>query len=187
LALLALALGAPESGASGIPANPWIPDFARLQYAGQAGLLSLGAGYAWWDDRVEISANYGYIPYFVSRQSIHTFSERNSLSTGKSLSGNRWAWEPLLAGIVTNFTLGDRFQVYLPKAEGGYYWPDALYFWFFAGTRLDYIAPRPAPLRCLGIQMEIGTIHPYLQAYLKNREIGLEDILSLSISVQANR
>lgn len=187
LLTIGLGLGALESRAFENRLNPWIPDFARLQYAGQAGLVSLGAGYDWWDDRVEVSASYGYIPYFVARQNIHTFSERNSLSTGKFGLRNRLAWEPLLAGIVTNFTLGDRFQVYLPKTEGGYYWPDALYFWFFASTRFDYIAPQPALLRRIGIQMEIGTIHPYLQAYLKNREVGLADILSLSISVQVYR
>lgn len=191
--LLALILAAaPAMAASGSPApenrwSPWLPDLARLQFAGQAGLFSLGAGYAWWEDRVEVSANYGYIPYFVARQNIHTFSERNSFAPGGFRLGNRLAVQPLLAGIATNFTLGDRFQVYLPKARGGYYWPDALYFWFFAGTKFDYFTARPALLRRIGIQTEIGTIHPYLQAYLKNREVGLKDILSLSISVQAYR
>lgn len=187
LLVLGLALGACEGLAS--PGGPpaWIPDFARLQYAGQAGLLSLGIGYGWWDGRVEISANYGYVPYFVARQNIHTFSERNSFSPGSLRLGGRWTWDPLLAGIVTNFTLGDRFQVYLPKIQGGYYWPDALYFWFSAGTRIDYATLHPALLKHIGIQMEIGTIHPYLQAYLKNREVGLGDILSLAISAQFHR
>lgn len=166
------------------PASPLIPDFVRLQYAGQAGLMSVGPGYSWWRREVEVSASYGYVPLWVADRRVHVFSERNSFSFGSLELPHHWALEPALTGVAANVTLGNQYQLFLPKAQRDYYWPDALYFWFFAGTKLDYLSPHPKGIRGLGTQVEVGTINQYLKSYRENREVDLGDILSLSLSAQ---
>ena len=183
---LALLLAAPHAGASDgrLPGSDFIPDLLRMQYAGQSGLLSVGTGYSWWHRKVEISLNYGYVPPHVADRTSHIVSERNEFSFGSLRLHPRVALEPALGGFAANFTLGNRYQLFLPKAQRDYYWPDALYFWFFAGSRVDYLPPRTDYYRSLGLQVEVGTINQYLKSYRMNRTVGLGDIVSLAVSAQ---
>jgi hypothetical protein len=164
--------------------SPWIPDFIRTQYAGQAGLVSLGPGYSWWHRHAEVSASYGYVPLWVAGRRAHVLSERNAISPGAFSLGKRFALDPVVAGVTANLSLGNRYQLFLPKAQRDYYWPDALYFWFFAGPRLAYLPARPSALRGIGAQIEVGTINQYLKAYRTNRDVAFADILSLALSAQ---
>jgi hypothetical protein len=181
---LGLCLSAAGAHAAEGASSPLIPDFIRMQYAGQAGLLSAGPGYSWWHRKLEASAGYGYVPLWVADRRVHVFSERNSFSIGSLELPRHFELEPALAGVAANVTLGNKYQLFLPKAQRDYYWPDALYFWFFAGARLVYLSPRPTGLRGIGTQVEAGTINQYLKSYRENKEVGLDDILSLSLSAQ---
>lgn len=185
LACLSFAL-APAAGRAATlgGSSPWAPDFVRLQYAGQAGLVSVASGYSWWHRRVEMSAGYGYVPLMVADRRVHILSERNAFSLGSLRLRESWALEPVVAGAAANVSLGNRYQLFLPKAQRDYYWPDALYFWFFAGTRVDYLPPRPKVFRGIGAQVEVGTINQYLKSYRENRAVDPEDILSLALSAQ---
>jgi hypothetical protein len=184
LLALALALSGLAVRADVASTSPLVPDFVRMQYAGQAGLMSVGTGYSWWRRKVEVSANYGYVPLWVADRRVHVFSERNSFSLGSLDLPRHWALEPALGGVAANITLGNQYQVFLPKAQRDYYWPDALYFWVFTGAKLDYLPPHQTGMRGFGTQLEVGTINQYLKSYRENREVDLGDILSLSISAQ---
>jgi hypothetical protein len=181
---IAMLAAAPAGASMGASASPWMPDLVRMQYAGQAGMFSVGSGYSWWHRRAEVSANYGYVPLLVADRRVHVLSERNAFSPGAFRLGERYALEPIVAGATANVTLGNRYQLFLPKAQRDYYWPDALYFWFFAGPRLGYLPARPAALRGVGAQIEVGTINQYIRSYRNNRDVELGDILSLSLSAQ---
>jgi hypothetical protein len=183
LAALASAAAGPRAATlSG--AAPWVPDFVRAQYAGQAGWLSFGSGYSWWHRRVELSANYGYVPLLVADRRVHILSLRNAVSPGGLRLGGGLELDPLVAGTAANVSLGNRYQLFLPEAQRDYYWPDALYFWFFAGTQLAWLPPGPRAFRGISVQAEAGTINQYLKSYRENREVDLGDILSLSLSAQ---
>jgi hypothetical protein len=120
----------------------------------------------------------------VADRRVHVLSERNSFSFGSLRLQRRLTLEPVLAGMAANVSLGNQYQLFLPKAQRDYYWPDALYFWFFTGTKLDYLSPRPSVFRGIGTQIEVGTINQYLKSYRENHDVGLGDILSLSLSAQ---
>lgn len=175
---MAAALPLSVAGAEGLA-----PDFMRVQHAGQAGWVSAGAGYSWWHRRVEASANYGYVPAFVADRRVHVISERNSVSLG-AIRLRRLEWEPALLGVAANVSLGNRYQLFLPAAQRDYYWPDALYFWGFAGTRLTWLSARPTHFRGIGAQCEVGTLNQYLKSWRENEAIGLGDILSVALSAQ---
>lgn len=183
---LALALALPGSAEPSLRGKgiSLLPDLARMQYAGQAGFLSAGAGYAWWRRKLEASVNYGYVPAFLAGRGMHVFSERNSFSGWRLPLPRGAAWQPALFGFAGNVAFGDRYRLYIPKGNSIYYWPDGLYFWVFAGTRFDFPLARAPFFKAIGIQAETGTVNQYLEAALANRSIGLGDILSLSVSVQ---
>jgi hypothetical protein len=185
VALLAFALAPFPLHASILgSSSPLLPDFIRMQYAGQAGMLSLGSGYSWWHRHAEVSANYGYVPLKVADRRVHVLSERNAFSPGALSLGKSLALEPVVAGVTANVTLGNRYQLFLPKAQRDYYWPDALYFWFFAGPRIAYLPSRPFLFKGIGAQIEAGTINQYIRSYRNNRDVELGDILSLALSAQ---
>lgn len=181
---LAVLLAAARPFASGGEVSDFVPDFMRMQYAGQSGLVSVGTGYSWWHRKVETSLNYGYVPRFVADRRIHVLSERNAFSLGSLRLHRRLALEPAMAGVTANVSLGNRYQLFLPKAQQDYYWPDALYFWIFTGARLDYLAPQAASYRGIGAQFEVGTLNQYLKSYRSNEAVDLGDILSLAVSAQ---
>jgi opacity protein-like surface antigen len=163
-----------------------VPDLARVQYAGQAGFLSVGTGYAWWENRVEASFNYGYVPAFVGGRGLHILSERNAFSWGRFAWPRGFSLDPVVVGVTFNFSLGGRYRIYIPRGESDYYWPDGVYLWFFAGPRINYPLAGKTILKSIGAQIEAGTINQYLDASLANRSVGPGDIVSLAVSVQAD-
>lgn len=181
---LLVTLAPPLHASTSGDTSPWMPDFLRMQYAGQAGMISAGSGYSWWHRRAEVSANYGYVPLLVADRRVHVLSERNAFSPGEFSLGKRLALAPVVAGVTANVTLGNRYQLFLPKAQRDYYWPDALYFWFFAGPRIGYRPAGPGMFKGIGSQLEVGTINQYIRSYRDNKDVALEDILSLSLSAQ---
>jgi hypothetical protein len=162
----------------------YAPDYMRLQYAGQSGLISVGTGYTWWHGTLETGANYGYVPAAVADRRIHVLSEKNSVSLGRLRLDRSLALEPVLLGVAANVSLGNQYQLFLPKAQRDYYWPDALYFWFFGGAKLDYTLSGTAPFKGMAAQVEVGTLNQYWKSYLSNNAVGLDEILSLAISAQ---
>ncbi|MDB5048472.1 MAG: hypothetical protein JWO30_1543 [Fibrobacteres bacterium] len=160
-----------------------LPDYMRLQYAGQAGLFSIGPGYSWWHRRVESGLSYGYVPAFIGDRNIQILSQRNSLSLAR-FHVQGMVLEPAMVGMATHVSVGDKYQVLLPKSQQDYYWPDGLFFWFFSGAKVGYMFRKPTPIAGMAAQIEVGTINQYFKAYTTNQSVTLDDILSLAISTQ---
>jgi hypothetical protein len=160
-----------------------LPDYLRLQYAGQAGMVSMGPGYSWWHRKVESGLSYGYVPALVGDRNIHIFSQKNSLSLARFHIQGIFL-EPAVVGMATHVSIGDKYQLLLPKAQRDYYWPDGLYFWVFSGAKAGYMFRKPTYVSGLSAQLEVGTINQYWKAYTANESVSLDDILSLAISTQ---
>ena len=163
----------------------FVPDYAKLQFAGQIGLLSLGAGYSWWDARIEPELAYGYVPEWAGGIAVHTLSQKTTLSPGKFAVRGGLSISPLLLGYSANFGMGKKYELIQPRKHWDYYWPSALHFWFFAGAkaRLDF-APTRSPIHAIGAVVEMGTLNAYWQAYWSNDTIPLKQALSLALAVQ---
>lgn len=174
----------------GLPAGPWaasasdlVPDYLRIQFAGESGFLSLGAGYSWWNRRIEAEAAYGFAPEALAGIDLHILSQKNTFSPGRLKVAGPLFLDPIMAGIAANFTQGRRYEVILPPHQRDYYWPDGLHFWFFAATKWTYEF-EGASVRALSATLEAGTINQYLRAYNSSESVGLGDILSLAVSVR---
>jgi hypothetical protein len=164
--------------------SAWIPDYMRVQYAGQAGMVSAGPGYSWWHKRVETGLSYGYVPEFVSNGDVHILSQKNAVSLWRIRPTSRIFFDPVLIGESAQFSMGRKYEVLLPESQRDYYWPDGLFFWMFTGAKAGYMFTNPTPLKGVAAQIEVGTINQYLKAYSTNHVIHIDDILSLAISTQ---
>jgi hypothetical protein len=159
------------------------PDFLRLQFAGGSGFLSLGAGYSWWNGKVEAEAAYGFAPEAVAGIDLHILSQKNTLSPGRIRLAGPLFLDPFMTGFAANFAQGPRYEVLLPPHQRDYYWPDGLYFWYFAAAKLTYELEN-ASIRSVAAALEAGTFNQYLRAYFSSEYVSIADILSLAISLR---
>ena len=57
----------------------YIPDYAKVQFAGNIGLLSVGFGYQFLNNRLYSEILYGYVPASISKaEKIHTITLKNT-------------------------------------------------------------------------------------------------------------
>ncbi|MDB5103701.1 MAG: hypothetical protein JWP91_1390 [Fibrobacteres bacterium] len=164
--------------------SPFLPDFARLQFAGHAGLLSVGPGYSWWDNRIEAGLAFGFVPEFAGTRNTVILSQKNSISTGRLRLGPSYFLEPLMAGFATHLSIGKEYEIVLPESQRDYYWPDALYFWMFGAAKAGCMFEKPTYLSGVAAMVEVGTINQDVQAHTRNHYVTLGDILSVAISAQ---
>lgn len=163
-----------------------LPDQARLQFAGGQGLLSAGPGWDFWSSRLQAETLYGYAPAAVAGRSVHAVSLKATASPGRFGLGKPVAVTPLLVGVSANVALGDDYMLILPERFRDYYWPSALRFWIFGGMRAAIALPEGGPVRALSAVAEAGAQDAYWQVWAGNETVGLGDILSLSLAIQAH-
>lgn len=165
-------------------ARALLPDHARLQFAGGQGLVSAGPGWGWVRERIQADILYGWVPASVAGRSVHAVSQKTTVAPLVFSAGPRARLAPLLAGWSANVALGENYHLILPNHHRNYYWPSALHFWFFAGTRARAALGSGPGAGAVSAVAEVGAHDVYWRAWLRNETLGLPDILSLSLSVQ---
>lgn len=180
--LLAALLPAPGHAASRF-LQLLAPDLARLQVGGGQGMLSGGFGYRFWGNRLQAEALYGYAPTSLVGTELHALSQKTSIAPiiFRPRRGLRLA--PLL-GYSANVAIGENYFLVLPDHYQDYYWPSALRFWLFLGTRAEFLARERGPVRSVSAIAEIGAHDVYLHAWYGNASMTAADALSLSLALQ---
>jgi len=52
----------------------FLPDYVKIQFAGGIGFVSMGVGYTFFNQKLEVSYLYGYVPESVSTDDLHSVS-----------------------------------------------------------------------------------------------------------------
>ena len=98
--------------------------------------------------------------------------------------GTSGRWDPLLGGYSVHAALGDAYFIIPEKKYRDYYWPSALHFRAFMGTRVFWGVPNAGRKQGIAAIAEVGAIDAYWSAYFHNETVRLRDILSLALAVQ---
>jgi len=163
-----------------------LPDYYKLQHAGGIGFLSAGIGYGFFNERVDISFFYGYVPEWFSVEELHSVSLQ---LTGKPLRfnpTNKTAYYPLNIGIFIHHTFGSEYFIVLPD-----HYPEDYYWWapgrtgglFVEGLfKYKFNASRKM-FSETGIYYRVVTRGIYLTSKFSNASVPLEDILSFSLGI----
>ena len=179
---------APKAAA---PVHPWYrPRHLILQTGGGIGMVAAGAGYAYFNNKVETDILLGYVPKRYAGSTLSLASAKLLYSPFTVRLAEQWQLKPLTVGGYFSYTHGT-----LNDEERGQYTQD--YYWFstdtrygpLAGSRLTYLRPAPrgtAP-KAVSLFYELGTNDLYLHSYLTNPQ-GLTpgQILTLAIGVKAD-
>jgi hypothetical protein len=159
-----------------------IPDYARAQYAGSQGLLSLGIGKSFLEGRIEPELAYGYVPASVGGVSIHLWSQMTTFSAFPTQLGNSdWVLYPALGGYSFIAGVGKNYELYRKKYVG-YYWPTALHFRFFLGTKIFRKAAFAPWATGFAGTLQVGAIDSDLVSSWSNSSIGMLETVNLAAS-----
>lgn len=137
------------------------PDYLNVQYAGNAGLGSMGIGYISKDGKKKFGLNYGYLPKWVNGVQAHSVSAKGAFQ----LTGLRPIKSVYISGYAgTNFIYSMTHNTFatLPGYYlDNYYIPTAFHFAPFIGLKMGKSLPENRiPVRVF--YFELGTIDYYL-------------------------
>lgn len=164
----------------------YLPDYYKLQYAGGIGFLSAGIGYGFFNERIDISYFYGYVPEWFSKNDLHSVSLQ---LTGKPLHlnlNNKTEYYPLNIGIFVHHTFGSEYFIALPD-----HYPEDYYWWapgrtgglFIEGQFKYKFNDSRKMFSEIGAYYRVVTRGIYLTSKFSNASIPLEDIFSLSLGI----
>lgn len=178
LAVLVAALLAEEKP------SKWLPDYAKMQYAGNIGWLSLGGGYEFLLKTLQTDLMYGFVPKAIGGKEIHSLTLKVTVVPGRFYIGKGIEVVPLQFGAFANFAIGDNYVLiwpgYYPR---NYYYSTSFNSGEFIGFRIGKDINSVKNIQKIDLYAEISTLTVYLQDYLVSDYLEFSDIFSLSIGV----
>ncbi|HMJ15276.1 MAG TPA: hypothetical protein VK524_27865, partial [Polyangiaceae bacterium] len=164
----------------------WVPDFAKFQSGGYSGLVGVGLGYAAFDDAINLTLLYGYVPRALAGKDVHALSAAFSVRPCE-IDLDVLRIVPLYAGAGALHTWGSGYFLRLPERYGsGYYRPTGLHASFHLGAELDWLPSSSSWLERHGIFAELTALEIFVGRYLRNRDsLGIHEVVSLALGYRA--
>lgn len=170
--------------------NFLIPTQIIMQYAGNMGMLSFGVGWNYGNRRqYETNLLFGYLPRFNSERAKTTMTIKQNYIPWRIGLGGDFNAEPLSCGIYFNTVFGHEFWGREPKR-----YPDKYYQFLstkvrvniFVGQRITAVVPhnRRKFVKSVTAFYEVSTCDIYLRAMMQDGNVGLGDILGLSLGLK---
>ena len=162
----------------------YVPDYVKAQFAGNIGLVSVGAGYQLFDKVLYTELLYGFVPKSASKaDNIHLITIKNTFPLYRKKIGENLTITPI-AGIATTLDIGTNTFTTLPsKYPDGYYFPTAVHFTLFGGALIHKDFKKPKIFKGVDFYLEFGTVETYLWYALTLKEVNLIDVFSADIGV----
>lgn len=159
----------------------YVPDYVKVQFAGNIGFVSLGAGYQIFNKVLYSELLYGYVPEAVSKTDrIHLITIKNTFPIYRKKIGEDLTITPI-AGLTTSYQIGTNSFTTLPEIyPEGYYVPNAFHFTLFAGGLIHKDFKKKSIFSGVDFYAEVGTVETYLWYTITSKEVGLNDTFSAS-------
>ncbi|HEY6558031.1 MAG TPA: hypothetical protein VI072_12190 [Polyangiaceae bacterium] len=162
------------------------PDFAKLQSGGYSGVVGLGLGYAAFDDVLNLTVLYGYVPRAVAGKHVHALSAAFSVRPFE-IDLDPLRVLPLYAGAGVLHTWGSGYFLTLPERySSGYYRPTGVHASFHLGVELDWLPSSASWLERHGTFAELTVLEIFAGRYLRNPDsLGIHEVASLALGYRA--
>ncbi|MFC5269810.1 hypothetical protein [Adhaeribacter terreus] len=165
----------------------YIPDHAVAQFAGNIGLVSVGVGYSYLNDKVQTDILYGFVPAFESKTSIHIVTAKNAYHPFAIDLANDYVFEPLRIGAGVSYSAGPQFFTRLPKRYPNryYWWASSLRLTPFLGMSISKKVGHEATIvKRVQLYAELGSTDLDIVSKFDNETIPVWDILNLAIGTK---
>ncbi len=164
--------------------SKWLPDYGKIQYAGNIGWISFGGGYEFLHRTLQADCMYGFVPKAIGGKEIHSITLKLTVTPGKLYIGKGIEIVPVQFGAFANLAIGDNYVLiwpgYYPR---NYYYSTSFNSGEFIGFRIGKDLDKSSLLKKMDVYAEVSTLTVYIQDYLVSDYMDFSDILSLSIGV----
>lgn len=167
-----------------------LPDYMKLQYAGGIGFISVGVGYTFFKNRLDVTMFYGYVPKSFSIEDLHSISLQLTAKFLRYKVNDNIEILPLNIGWYAHHTFGSEFWITLPdKYTKGYYWwsPGRNAGIFVGGEVKTKLFASKSPASGTAFYIRIGSRGLYIASKAGNSSIPLTDIIELGFGVAIYR
>ena len=160
----------------------YMPDYAKLQFAGNIGFFSIGIGYTFFNGLLASDLLYGYVPEFIANTKIHTITKKNTFSfLNKNIKN--YILSPI-TGFTISYETGNNSFLLLPdRYPEGYYFTNAFHSTFFLGGKIHKNFDPKSKIKGIDFYIELGTVDLYLYYFFLSKELKIYDIFSLALGV----
>lgn len=155
--------------------------YITTQYAGNMGLISVGFGSYFFNNRISSDINYGFLPEYLNGIRVHSFSIKPAYNF------NGFHFNSYTVHCYTGFNLvyskGKNIYASAPDHYPRDYYPgNAFHFNPFFGFKQG-IDINTGKIRRISLFTELGTVDYKIWYAIKNRKITPLEILNLSLGL----
>lgn len=168
----------------------FLPDYVKLQFAGGIGFVSLGVGYTFFKQKLEVSYFYGYVPKLVSTDDLHSVSLQLTAKLLRFKVNKTIELMPLNFGWFIHHTFGSEYWIKLPSN-----YPEKYYWWspgrnsgiFLGGEIKTKLLSSKTPASGTAFYIRAGSRGLYIASKFGNSSIPLSDIIEFGFGVAVYR
>lgn len=172
--------------------NKLIPRYAKIQYAGSMGFISIGTGWDYGKNKQwETDFIIGYVPKYTTSDGKLTFTLKQNFIPWRHKLGNRnkgFTFEPLACGAYINTLFGHNYWTREPdRNSNGYYtFATKLRFNIYIGQRITYRIPEKNRRfdRSITFFYELSSNDIYMVQGIQNDYLKLKDCVHLSFGLK---
>lgn len=162
------------------------PDHAKIQFAGNQGFLSIGPGWLFFKERVEIDLMYGYLPEQFAGTDIHSITIKRTAIVFNTQPNNRWEAQATM-DLSTIYTKTRNTHIIWPDYyPAGYYLPNAIHHQLSVGVRIGYNRIKNSLSRKVSFYTELGILDDHLKHHLKTGRGDIASDLNFACGVRFN-
>jgi len=161
----------------------YIPDYSKVQFAGNIGYVSVGLGYQFFNNHLCTELLYGYVPVSISEaDEIHIITIKNTFPIFTKKVSN-FTLSPI-TGFTASFETGNNSFLKLPdKYPDGYYGTNAFHFTLFIGASVHKNFINSKIINGVDLYFELGTVESYLWYAITSKEVSINEIFSSAIGI----
>lgn len=168
----------------------FLPDYVKMQFAGGIGFVSMGVGYTFFKEKLEVSYFYGYVPKLVSIDDLHSVSLQLTAKLIRLKVNNNIEIFPFNFGWFIHHTFGSEYWIKLPA-----HYPDEYYWWspgrnagvFIGGEVKTKLLSNKTSASGTAFYVRVGSRGLYIESKFGNSSIPLSDIIEFGFGVAVYR
>ena len=164
-----------------------LPDHYKVQFAGNIGFLSVGAGYMNKSQKLETDIFAGFVPKSIGGDHIISTTVKLTYLPWYIHSGEKYTIVPFTIGSYLSYSFGSQFDTLLPNQypEGYYWWATSLRFGAFMGGKIQRSTSGKGLFKSVDVYYELGTYDLLFISYVQNMDaLSVPDIFSLALGVK---
>lgn len=161
--------------------DKYIPDYIKLQFAGNIGIVSACTGYNFFNKRLQTDLFYGFVPASEAYTNIHTIANKNTLMLYQHQITNNIIVKHSI-GFSLNYSITKNTHLFNPKRyPENYYAPNAFHLAPLFSYNFFYINESFKIFKNINLYFEFSTLDNYLWYYMKTKAFNFGDIWNLAI------